>query len=109
MECLTHPVHNGHYTIYPPAPWKITRVYRIRKKWFVFWGPINHKTYTKHEIPPYIKEKCTETSNTICIKCLLKMELKALRGYPLEDLPLLINIHWFTEEGKTLFKQRLSS
>jgi len=44
----------------------------------------------------------------LCYACVGAVESKCLEGIPLEDLPLLINVKWITEEGTLAYKRRLA-
>lgn len=98
---------------------KCKRRFESTNNLFSFWPPQNNedlwvyfRRQTNHvnsasTIPPYL-DRNMENGADICVVCIEEMELEALRGYPLEDLPLYVNVKWLTEEGRALYKERLS-
>jgi hypothetical protein len=45
----------------------------------------------------------------MCRDCLVTLECRRIKEHPLEDLPLLINQKWITEEGTQTYHTRLQT
>jgi hypothetical protein len=108
--CLTPTPPRRLLTISPPG---IVRHQNPEdsKCWYVegpYLSTHSDKLFTGAQIPPYIVEKCLAAYNIVCDDCIKKWEIEALKAYPLEDLPLMLNVRWLTVGGSVVYKYRIS-